>query len=80
MILKFQSADGVCDVLDCVLDRMSEVVHRVDAPLVSRVVVCHMGNTIEDRITHVDVRGCHIDLRTENLLTVLVHTVLHVFE
>ena len=80
MILELKSTDRVCDVLNRVLDRMSEVVHRVDAPLVTGVVVCHMGNTVDNRITHIDIRRCHIDLRAENLLSVLVHTVLHILK
>ena len=74
MILELKSTDRVCDVLNRVLDRMSEVVHRIDAPLVTGIVVCHVSDT------HVDIRRCHIDLCAENLLSVLVHAVLHVLK
>ena len=80
MILELKSTDRVCDVLNRVLDRMSEVVHRIDAPLVTGIVVCHVSDTVDDRITHVDIRRCHIDLCAENLLSVLIHAVLHVLK
>ena len=50
MILKLQGADGMCNVFHCVLNGMGKIVHRVDAPLVSRVLVRHMGDAVDDRV------------------------------
>ena len=80
MILELQRAEGVRDALYGVLDRVCEVIHRVDAPLVTGVVVMHVGHTVDDRVTHVQVRGCHVDLRTQGQGTVCVLAVLHVLE
>ena len=40
----------------------------------------HMSHTVDDRVTHVDVGGCHIDLGTEHFLSVLILAVFHVLE
>ena len=66
--------------LNCILDRMCEIVHWVDAPFVSGVVVCHMCHTVDNRISHIDVRRCHIDLGTQNFRSVLELTVFHPFK
>ena len=56
VILKLQRTDGVRDSLDCILDRMSEIIHRIDAPLVPCVVVGHVRHPVNDRIPHIDIR------------------------
>ena len=63
--------------LNCILDRMCEIVHRVDAPFVSGVVMCHMCHTVDNRISHINVRRCHIDLGTQNLCSILKLSVFH---
>ncbi len=68
------------DLLHRILNRMCEIIHRVNAPSVSRIVVRHMRHTVDHRITHVDVRRCHIDLGAQYLLSVLVFPVLHLFK
>ena len=68
------------DSFDCILDRMCKIIHRIDAPLVTRIMVCHMCHTIQDRITHIDIRGCHIDMGTQYLCAILVHAVFHIFK
>ena len=39
MVLKFHSADGVSYAFVCVLERVGEVVHGVDAPVVACAMV-----------------------------------------
>ena len=80
MILKFKSAQGVRDVLDRVLDGMRVVIHRIDAPLVTCVVMGHVRYSVEDRIPHVHVGTGHVDLRTKGLLPVSELAVLHFCE
>ncbi|CSC81587.1 Uncharacterised protein [Vibrio cholerae] len=41
-----------------------EIVHRIDAPLVTRLVVFSKTHTVQNRITHYDKRRCHIDFCT----------------
>ena len=68
------------DVLDRVLNRMREVVHRVDAPLVAGILVGEVRNAVDDRIPHVNVRGSHVDLRAKYLLTVRVLALSHLLK
>ena len=77
VILKFQSADGMGNALNGIFNRMCEIVHRIDAPLVPRIVMGHVSYSVDDRISHVDVRGCHIDLGTENRFPVTELSVFH---
>ena len=80
MIFELQCADGVGDTLNGVLDRVGEIVHRIDAPLVSGIVMLRMGYTVDDRVSHVDVRGGHVDLSPEHLLAVRVLAFAHLFK
>ena len=80
MILKFQGTDGMGDMLDGILDRMGKVIHRVNAPGITGIVMSHMSHTVDNRVAHIHVRRCHIDLRTQYLLTILVLTSLHILE
>ena len=70
----------MCNTLDGILDRMCKVIHRVNAPLVTCVVVVHSRYSVDNRISHVDVRACHIYLCTEYLTSVRELTVLHSLE
>ena len=67
-------------MLDRILDRMGEIVHRIDAPLIACVVVRHVGDAVNDRVAHIDVRGGHIDLCAQHLLAVRILSFLHLFK
>ena len=71
VVLKFQRTDGMRNSFDRILDRMCEIVHRIDAPGISGSVVCHMSHTVDNRITHVHIRRCHVNTGTKNSGTVL---------
>ena len=70
VVLKFQGAQGVGDALQSVLNGVGEVVHGVDAPLVSLTVVVHMTDAVNDRITHIEVAGGQIDLGPEGVFVI----------
>ena len=40
----------------------------------------HAGYSIKDRITHIDIRRCHINLCTQNLFSVFIFPFTHLFE
>ena len=80
VILEFQCADGVRHALDRILNRMREVVHRVYAPAVARILMRNVCNPVNDRIPHIHIGGSHVDLCPKHLLAVGVHAVLHVLE
>ena len=58
------------DPLYGVLDRVSKIVHGINAPFITRIVMGHVRHTVNDRVAHVDVGACHIDLCPQCLLTV----------
>ena len=70
----------MCDMLNRILDRMGKIIHRIDAPLIACVVMTHTGHPVDNRITHVDIRGSHIDLGAEHLLSVLILSFLHLLK
>ena len=72
MILKLQGADGMRNSLDRVLDRMREVIHRIDAPFVSGIVMRRVRDAVNDRVSEVDVRRRHVNLGTKYLFAVRV--------
>ena len=43
-------------------------------------MMLRMGDTVDDRISHVDVRGCHVDLGPEHLLAVCVLAFAHLLK
>ena len=67
----------MCYTLDCIFNRMREVVHRINAPCIAGPVVSHMSHTIDDRITHVHIRRCHVDLCTENFFSIGIFAFFH---
>ena len=77
MILELQRADRMCDAFDRILNWVSEVVHRVNAPLVSGILMRQMRHAVDDRIPHVDVGRCHINLCAKRLLAVCKLSFLH---
>ena len=80
VILELQRADGVGNSLNRILDRVREIIHRIDAPLVPGVLMRQVRHAVEDRIAHVDVGRCHVDLRAKRLLAVGVFSFLHLLE
>ena len=77
MSLKLQRTQTVSNALDCVLNRVRKVVHRVNAPLVARSVVVQAVNSVDNRVTHIKVARCKVNLRTQGHLAVLKFTVFH---
>ena len=55
VIFKFQRTDGMGNALDGILDGMCKIVHRIDTPFISGIVMCHMRHTVNDRISHVHI-------------------------
>ncbi len=66
VVLELQGADGVRDALDRIGLPVSEVVHRVDAPGVAGARVLRVGDSVQDRVAHVDVPGRHVDPRAQH--------------
>ena len=78
--VELQGADRMGDVLDGVALSMGEVVHRIDAPLVTRAVVGGVLDAVEEGISEHHVGGCHVYLGTQDLLSVGIFAFLHLAE
>ena len=65
MHFEFERADAVRDPLKIIAQTMGEVVHRVDAPLVTSVMVIRVADAIDDRVAQPDVGRGHVDLRAQ---------------
>ena len=50
------------DALQRILNGVREVIHGINAPLVSLPVVAHVVDTVDDRVTHIEVAAGQIDL------------------
>jgi len=59
---ELEGADTVGDALHVVAQAVGEVVHRVDAPPVTRMMVRGMADTVKHRVAQPDVGGAHVDL------------------
>ncbi|MPM51394.1 hypothetical protein SDC9_98142 [bioreactor metagenome] len=74
---EFQSAERVGDTLDRVFDRMREIVHRIDAPLVALPEMVDPADAVNDRVAHVNVGRRHIDPGAQHHRAVLEFTGAH---
>jgi len=50
LVFKLQRADRMRNAFQCILDRVREGVHRIDAPLVAGVVMRGMADTVNRRV------------------------------
>ena len=62
MVLELQRTDRVCHPFDRIALAMCEIIHRVNAPLVTRTVMRRTENAIHHRIAEIQIIGGHIDL------------------
>ena len=67
VVLKLQRTERMGNALEGILQRMGKIIHRINAPFVSRILVMQMSDPVDNRVSHVDVRRFHIDSRPENL-------------
>lgn len=77
MVLEFEGANRVRDVLDGVRLAMGEVIHRVDLPFVTRAVVIDMEDTVKDGIAQIQVGSGHVDFGAEDFFTIGELAVAH---
>ena len=68
------------NALDGILDGMCKIVHRIDTPFISGIVMCHVRHTINNRISHVHIWACHIDSGAQNLFAVGIFARFHLFK
>ena len=59
---------------------MCEVIHRVCFPLLACAVVCGLYDTVYDWVAEVHIGACHINLGTQNHLSLLNLAGVHLLE
>ena len=80
MSLKLKRAKAVSNALNCVLNRVCKVVHRINAPLVACSVMMQTVYSVDNGVTHIEVARCKVNLRTQGHLAVLKFAVFHTFK
>ncbi|CCJ97352.1 hypothetical protein BN130_3945 [Cronobacter malonaticus 507] len=65
VVLELQRTERMGDAFQRIGDAVGEVVHRVDAPFVARLVMFGEFNAIQHRVTHHDKRRRHINFRAQ---------------
>ena len=73
----FQRAERVGHPFQRVADRVREVIHRIDAPLVARAMVRAILDAVDGGVAQIDVRGSHVDLRAQHVRAFRELAVLH---
>ena len=68
------------DALDIIAQAVRKVIHGIDAPFVSRVMMFGVPNAIKQRIAQPDVGRSHIDLCPERARAVREFAILHATE
>ena len=80
MIFEFQRTQAVGNAFNGIRQRVREVIHGVDDPLVTGLVVGLLANPVEDRITQTDIRALHVDFRAQHRLAFVQLVVAHLLE
>ena len=68
------------DAFDGIRNRMGVIVHRIDAPLITRHMVRSVADAVQQRIAHLHVRVCHVNLGAQNMLAVFEFPFAHAAE
>ena len=77
VVFEFQCANRMGDAFDRILQPVSPVVHRIDAPFCTRFRMFGMKNPIHNRISHVQVGRGHVDFCPQNLGSVGEFSLFH---
>ena len=77
MVFKLKSAYGMCYPFECIGNTMCKIIHGVDTPFISCPVVFSEFDPVYDRISHIDIRRSHIDLRSKDFFTLFELTFSH---
>jgi len=66
VILKLQRTQWVSDAFQSIRDRVSEIVHGIDAPRIPGLMMNDtMSDPVQRRITHIHIRGGHVDFGSQ---------------
>ena len=77
---KFKRTDRMGHPLKIVALSMSKIVHRISLPLCTSPMMLLINNSINDRITEMHIRVCHIDFCTKHHGPFRDLTAVHLFK
>mmetsp|Transcript_20462 Transcript_20462/g.43897 ORF Transcript_20462/g.43897 Transcript_20462/m.43897 type:complete len:218 (-) Transcript_20462:775-1428(-) len=80
VVLELQCAQRVRDSFHGIGYRVGKIVHRIDAPLVSRGLVRLVLDPVQHGIAEVEVRRGHVDLGSQDVRSVLKVASPHLFK
>ena len=66
MILELECTQRMCDLLDRIALAVCEVVHRIDAPLITRAVMRGMQDPIHHGVAEIEIGRGHVDFGTQH--------------
>ncbi len=77
MILEFQRAKRMRNVLDRIGHRVREVVHRLDAPPIAGMLMFDVPDSVQRGIAQIHIRRGHVDFCAQHVFTIGKLTVAH---
>ncbi len=80
VVLILQRAHRMGDALQRIGLPMCEVIHGIDAPLVTGAVMFSVQDAIHDRVAHVHIGRGHVDFCSQGQASVIKLTRAHTFE
>ena len=80
VILKLNRTHRMGDPFDCVLNRVCEIVQRINAPCIPLAVMMGADNPVNSRVTHIHIGGCHVDFCPQRFGTIREFPGPHVFK
>jgi len=78
--LELKGAERVGYTLEIITLPVREVVHRIDLPPCAGAVMGGINNAVYNRVTHVHVRGGHINACPEHTTALFIRTLVHAIE
>ena len=70
----------MCHAFNGIGQTLRKIIHRIYAPFVAGHLMCHMTDSINDRISHVKVGRSHIELGAKNVRAILKFSCPHAFK
>ena len=80
VILELQGTEAVRDPLEGIGQRMGEVVHGINHPLVTGLMMHFLADAIENRIAQIQVGALHVDFGTQYSSPLVQLTAAHLLE
>ena len=77
LVFKLQRTQAVGNLLQCIFNRMRKGVHRIDAPLVTSVVMSSAANAVNGGVAQVDVGAGHVNFGAQHHRAIFVQAITH---